>query len=219
MSAHDQPQSRVQVPLNPTAISPDAVLGICTSMKPALGSNARSAARSLLSYALENLTIAYPKVFSLDLRDWPLPLFDGRLPGELGDPNVKFLTSCIERAGGLLISIPGYWCGVSGVFKNFIDVLCGPTYDMGESICTPLSGKPVGVIVVGADLESTRAATLQSASILLSTGAQLVGDVVSISDPRRGGTSDSSIGDALIALAADLAKRAYASSIRAASAR
>lgn len=160
------------------------ILGICTSLKPAPGHEGRSAARSLLTMALDSLFIAYPACELLDLRDFPPPLFDGRGPSERTEPNVTILVDRVSRAAGLLIAVPAYWSAVSGVFKTFIEVLCGAAYDQTDQQ-TVFRDKPVGLIVVGTDEESTSAGAEQARAILRHTGAIVIEPIVKITNPRH----------------------------------
>jgi NAD(P)H-dependent FMN reductase len=185
------------------------LLGVCASLKPGPGRGDRSAARGLLSYALQTVSTVYPEVALLDLREYPPPLFDGRGPHENEDPALRFIWSCIHRAGALLLSVPAYWSGVSGVFKNLIDTLCGPAYDMAGPIVTVFKDKPVGVLIVGAEEESARAGVDQARRILLATGARLVDPPVVVSNPRSGHLQGGLLAGEMIALAGELAQHAY----------
>jgi NAD(P)H-dependent FMN reductase len=192
----------------PSDVDRSTLLGVCASMKPAPGLNGRSAARSLLVSTLDLLSRAYPHVSLLDLRERPLPFFDGRMPLATNSAEVGFAWTCVDRAGALLLSVPAYWSGVSGVFKNFVDTLCGPAYDMEGPVTTVFSGKPVGLLIVGADAESTRAGGEDAWRILESTGAEVLGEPVLVSNPRRG--IDPSVTRSLVELAGSLGQRVVA---------
>lgn len=197
----------------PEELGASSLIGISTSLK-GVATDGRSAARALLVEALGVLQATYPAVSILDLRDHPLPLFDGRLPHEHESGSLTFLSACIERAGALLISAPAYWAGVSGVFKNFIDVLCGPAYDLPAPKRTVFGAKPVGVLVVGADQQSARLGAQQARLILTSTGARVIDEPVVVSNPRSPAT-EAEINDVvarIVALAATLAREALLSS-------
>lgn len=198
-----------RAPATPEDINAATLLGICASMKPAPGHQGHSAARSILSYTLEAVSTVYPDVFLLDLRNHPLPFFDGRLPDEHEDSALRFVWSCVDRAGALLIAVPAYWCGISGVFKNFVDVLCGPIYDLEETAQTVFMSKPVGLLIVGADDASAQAGLAQAQQIMGCTGAQLIGQPVVVSNPRASGIDERMLSRELIALGAELARHAY----------
>jgi NAD(P)H-dependent FMN reductase len=182
------------------------LLGISTSLKGGAGRPAPSAARSLLEHALTRVARAYPDVALLDLRDHEIPFFDGRGGSAYGSDGLDAVSAAIEAAGGIVLSVPAYWNGISGVFKNLVDCLCGASYDGGGP--TVLAGKPVGVLVVGADAESARLAAGQASAILRSTGAVLVAPPVVTGNPRQAADDASPAQDA-IALAAGVARQAH----------
>jgi NAD(P)H-dependent FMN reductase len=204
-----EPQRGAHVSDRPHQIEATTLLGVCASLKPAPGRQGRSAARSLLTSALATIRQVYPDVALLDLRDHPPPMFDGRMPHDHENPTLELLWSCVDRAGALLLSVPAYWSGVSGVFKNFIDVLSGPAYDMGDEWGTVFTGKPVGILVVGADEASARLGGIQAEIILRSTGAHIIGEPVVVSNPRLPGSDVSALSRDLVALGGVLAQHAY----------
>ena len=62
------------------------------------------------------------EVTLIDLRDLPLPLFDGDLEDKQGLPeNAKKLKALLRAHDGLLISSPEYNSSITGVLKNAID--------------------------------------------------------------------------------------------------
>jgi len=197
----------IRTPNSPQEIHSTTLLGVCASLKPAPGYPSRSAARSLLSQALDTVATIYPDTYLLDLRDHPPPFFDGRMPEKYDDASLQFVRECIERAGALLLSVPAYWSSVSGVFKNFIDVSCGPVYDMDDSFTTIFTNKFVGLVVVGADEASAHAGVDQACQIMLSTGASVVGTPVVVANPRTlGSEMIGGILQEVIATGADLAR-------------
>ncbi len=194
--------------LRPEQVNPQMLLGLSISLKPGPGQTGRSAARSLLRHALATVGRVTPHVGLLDLRDHPIPLFDGRTPGECGSPAVEVISESVRTAGALLLSVPAYWGGVAGVFKNLIDVLCGPAYELVEGEPTVFAGKPVGLIVVGADEGSAPAGASQASGIIAAVGARLMAPPVVVSNPRKADSSSSSLSADLVALSAELAAAA-----------
>jgi NAD(P)H-dependent FMN reductase len=195
------------VPLDDVAEG--TVLFVCATRKPAPGSTQRSAIRGLLSGAASTLSSVYPDVAMLDLREVDLPFFDGRTIDAPGGGDLSRVHAAIARAGALLVSAPIYWAGVSGVFKNLIDVLCGPAYDLPRPIRSIFTDKPVGVLVVCARAEDAVTGTKQTIDILSSVGARLVGDPVVVADPRAPASLPAAA-TALIAVAGQLAQLAHA---------
>lgn len=179
--------------------NPPPIMAVSTSLKAA-----HSASRALLQLAVECVAPIYPSIDLLDLSAHDLPMFAG------SDPRTSVtLTPLLQRVtdcGGLLLSVPCYWRGVSGVFKNFVDVLCGPAYDL-ESQTTVFSGKPVALIVVGADAASARDGRADAERVLGAVGAELVGETVVVTEPRTVPIPASTPGD-VTRLAALLARAA-----------
>lgn len=168
-------------PGDPRAVGPGHVLCVTVSMKPAPGRTTPSACRNLLTHAARRVAVIYPAIGILDLREVPLPWFDGRPPGEMHHP-VGGCHDLVARSGALFLAIPAYWCAVSASFKNFVEVLSGPAYD-GRCVATPFVDKPVGYFVVGADERSAVAADGQARAILQAVGARLVGEPVVLGNP------------------------------------
>lgn len=63
----------------------------------------------------------------LDLRDFPLPLFDEDLEAQEGPPfNAQKLKAIFRAQEGFLFACPEYNSSVTGVFKNVIDWVSRP---------------------------------------------------------------------------------------------
>ena len=78
--------------------------------------------KKLVKVAVKGAQAAGAEVTYLDLRDLPMPLYDGDLESKEGLPaNAKKLKELFLAHQGLLISSPEYNSGISGVLKNAID--------------------------------------------------------------------------------------------------
>ena len=78
--------------------------------------------KRLVKVAAEGASAAGAEVTLIDLRDFPLPLYDGDLEAESGLPdNAQKLKALFLDHQGLLISSPEYNGGMSAVLKNTID--------------------------------------------------------------------------------------------------
>jgi len=76
----------------------------------------------------------------IDLRDFPLPLFDGDLEAKEGlPPHAKRFKTLLLEHDGLLIASPEYNSSVSGVLKNAID--WASRSEPGEAPLAPFAGK------------------------------------------------------------------------------
>jgi chromate reductase len=78
--------------------------------------------KKLVKVAVRGAEAAGADVTLVDLRDLPMPLYDGDLEAKEGIPpnGVKFKQLMLAHRG-LLISAPEYNSGISGVLKNAID--------------------------------------------------------------------------------------------------
>ena len=66
-------------------------------------------------------------VTTIDLRDYPLPLYDGDLESESGVPeNALAIRKMMVASDGILLSCPEYNSSISAVLKNTIDWISRP---------------------------------------------------------------------------------------------
>lgn len=77
--------------------------------------------RKLINVAVESARAAGGEVTLLDLRDYPLPLYDGDLEAREMPANAEKLTQIFLEHQGLLIASPEYNSGYSPLLKNTID--------------------------------------------------------------------------------------------------
>ncbi len=78
--------------------------------------------KKVVKIASAGARAAGAEVTALDLRDLPMPLYDGDLEVTEGiPPNAKKFKEYLLAHQGLLISAPEYNSGISGVLKNAID--------------------------------------------------------------------------------------------------
>ena len=101
---------------------------------------AESFNKKLLRIAIGGAQAAGAAVTHLDLRDIPMPLYDGDLEAKEGLPHhaKRFKQLMIEH-DGLLISAPEYNSSISGVLKNAIDWASRP--EPNEPPLVAFSGK------------------------------------------------------------------------------
>jgi NAD(P)H-dependent FMN reductase len=98
---------------------------------------ARDAAESLRNAGLE-------AIFA-DLRDYPMPLYDGDLEAGSGlPPAAKALKDLAREAEALVIASPEYNGSYSAVLKNAIDWISRP--EAGEASAGVFRGKPAAIL-------------------------------------------------------------------------
>jgi len=96
--------------------------------------------KKLVKIAAEGARVAGAQVTYLDLRDIPMPLYDGDLETEQGVPeNAKKFKAMLLAHDGFLISAPEYNSSISGVLKNAIDWASRPL--PGEAPLACFAGK------------------------------------------------------------------------------
>jgi len=96
--------------------------------------------KKLVKIAADAARSAGAQVTYLDLRDIPMPLYDGDLETEQGVPeNAKKFKAMLLAHDGLLISAPEYNSSISGVLKNAIDWASRPV--PGETPLACFTGK------------------------------------------------------------------------------
>ena len=87
--------------------------------------------KKLLRIAVEGAKKAGAEVTVIDLKDYPMPLYDGDLEKEEGIPeNGKKLMDLMIEQDGFLIASPEYNSSISGVLKNSIDWASRPVKGM-----------------------------------------------------------------------------------------
>lgn len=83
--------------------------------------------KKLLPIAAAGARAAGAEVTVIDLKDYPLPLYDGDLEQADGlPPNCQKLKTLFVEHDGLLIAAPEYNSSITGVLKNTIDWVSRP---------------------------------------------------------------------------------------------
>ena len=101
--------------------------------------------RKLARRTVEALQAAGAGAVFADLRDYPLPLYDGDLEAEQGRPEAaRALKELARRADGFVIASPEYNGSYPAVLKNALDWISRP--DPGERHLAVFRGKPAGIV-------------------------------------------------------------------------
>ena len=102
------------------------VAGICGSLRT--GSYTRMA----LNIALMGAKNAGAKINLIDLRNFDLPLMDGRSDEETFPEDVFKLRDEVKKSDGIILGTPEYHGGYSGVLKNALDLMGNTSYPPGH---------------------------------------------------------------------------------------
>jgi NAD(P)H-dependent FMN reductase len=101
--------------------------------------------KKLIKIAAAGARAAGAAVTEVDLRDIPLPLYDGDVVREHGlPPNAKVFKRLLIEHHGFLISSPEYNSAISGVLKNAIDWASRP--ESNEPALVAFKGKVAGLV-------------------------------------------------------------------------
>lgn len=160
------------------------ILLICGSMKPPLKKKTPSAAREFLKIVQQGIHKAGGKTQFIDLRDMQLPFFDGREKiAEYKNKDLLGIQKAIHGSGIVIISVPAYWGGPSGVVKNLIDLLGGPRYR--KNVEEPsIKGKIIGFIIVGDTEGSAQSASVSIKNAISSQGGIALSNSIVIGNPH-----------------------------------
>jgi len=101
--------------------------------------------KKLIRIAAAGARAAGAAVTEIDLRDIPMPLYDGDIEREHGlPPNAKVFKRLLIEHHGFLISSPEYNSAVSAVLKNAIDWASRP--EPNEPALVAYKGKVAGLV-------------------------------------------------------------------------
>jgi len=113
----------------------------------AFSGSTRSASinKRVLAIAADAAHAQGAEVTVIDLRDFPLPIYDGDLEEAEGVPeNAMRLKDLFKANRGLLIATPEYNTSISGVLKNAIDWVTRPV--AGEAFLACFNGKVAALL-------------------------------------------------------------------------
>jgi NAD(P)H-dependent FMN reductase len=101
--------------------------------------------KKLIRVGVEGARKAGAEVTLIDLKDFPLPLYDGDLEAEHGLPeNAQRLKALMKSHDGFLLACPEYNSSITGVLKNVID--WASRQEAGEAPLAPFTEKFAGLM-------------------------------------------------------------------------
>ena len=101
--------------------------------------------KKLVRIAADGARAAGAEVTEIDLRDIPMPLYDGDMEREQGlPPNAKLFKRLLIESQGMLISSPEYNSAFPAVLKNAIDWASRP--ESSEPALVAFKGKIAGLM-------------------------------------------------------------------------
>ena len=128
----------------------------------------------------------------IDLRDFPMPLYDGDLEQREGlSANTRKLKDLMLAHQGFLISSPEYNSSISGVLKNTIDWTSRQTE--GESPLACYKGKIAGLMSASPGGLGGLRGLVHVRSILENIGVLVIPDQVAIAKAHEAFNSDGTL--------------------------
>jgi NAD(P)H-dependent FMN reductase len=152
--------------------------------------------KKLLHIAAAGARDAGAEVTRIDLRDFPLPLYDGDLEEREGLPdNAKKLKQLFLAHDGLLLSCPEYNSGITGVLKNTIDwVSRSESEDEPDLAC--YVGKVAALMSASPGFLGGLRGLVQVRSILSNIKVLVLPDQVTVGKAHEAFNADGSLRDA-----------------------
>ena len=143
---------------------------------------------------MEGAKAAGAEVTYVDLRDLPMPLYDGDLEIQQGlSDNVKKFKALLMEHDGLLISAPEYNSGISGVLKNTIDWASRPL--PGEAPLACFTGKITAIMSASPGVLGGLRGLVQVRSILSNIKVLVLPDQMAIPKANEAFNADGTLKD------------------------
>ena len=150
--------------------------------------------KKLVRIAATGATEAGADVTIVDLRDFPMPLYDGDLEQKEGlPPNARKLKDIMLTHQGFLISSPEYNSSVSAVLKNAID--WASRQSEGETSLACFKGRVAGIMSASPGGLGGLRGLVHVRSILGNIGVIVMPDQVAIGKAHEAFNTDGTLKD------------------------
>jgi chromate reductase, NAD(P)H dehydrogenase (quinone) len=166
----------------------------------AFAGSTRSASfnKRLVGYAAARAREHGGDVTLIDLRDYPLPLYDGDLEEAEGPPaNATVLYQMMVDHHAFLISSPEYNSSITGVLKNTIDWVSRPR--PGEPPLRAFTGKVAALLSASPGALGGLRALVHVRSILENIGTLVIPNQVAVPKANEAFNDDRTLRDAKLA--------------------
>ena len=150
--------------------------------------------KKLVSVAADGARAAGAEATIVDLREYPLPLFDQDLEAAEGLPEkARELKDIMLEHDGLLIAAPEYNSSITPLLKNTIDWISRPTD--GESALIAYEGKVAAIMSASPGRLGGLRGLSHLRSILSNIGVLVIPDQIAIGQAHQAFASDGSLVD------------------------
>jgi len=151
--------------------------------------------KKLVQVAAEGARAAGAEVTYADLKEFPMPLFDGDIESAEGIPtHAKRFKELMKAHDGFLISSPEYNSSISGVLKNAID--WASRAEPGEAPLAAFKGKVAGLMSASPGALGGLRGLVTLRSILGNLHVILIPDQIAVSKANEAWTSENRLIDA-----------------------
>ena len=131
----------------------------------------------------------------VDLRDLPLPLYDGDLEAADGlPPNARTWKGLLKAHQGILVASPEYNSSIPAVLKNAIDWASRP--EPGEAPLAAFDGKVAGLVSASPGALGGLRGLVTVRAILGNIGVLVIPEQVAVSRAHEAFDADGSLKDA-----------------------
>jgi NAD(P)H-dependent FMN reductase len=152
--------------------------------------------KKLMRVAAQGAVKAGAEVTVIDLKDFPMPLYDGDLEDSEGLPeNAKKFKALLLEHQGLLIASPEYNSSISGVLKNAIDWASRTETDDEPSLAA-FKGKVAAVMAASPGGLGGLRGLVTVRSILGNIGVVVLPDQVAVPKAHEAFNADGHLKDA-----------------------
>ena len=150
--------------------------------------------KKLIKVAVTGATQMGVDVTLIDLRDFPMPLYDGDLEQREGlPPNARKLKDLMMTHQGFLISSPEYNSSISGVLKNTID--WASRQSEGEDPLVCFKGKVAGIMGASPGGLGSLRGLVHVRAILENIGVLVIPDQIAIAKAHEAFSTDGTLKD------------------------
>lgn len=153
-----------------------------------------STRKASLNVKLLNLAVAVARehgahVTYIDLREFPLPIYDGDLEAASGVPqNARSLRELMLAHDGLLIASPEYNGSVTALLKNTLDWCSRPAEGLGG--LAPFRGKAVGLMAASLSPFGGLRGIIDLRGIMAKMGSVVLADDVAVPSAQNAFDAD-----------------------------
>ena len=154
--------------------------------------------KMLVRVAAEDVKKAGGEITLVDLRDFPMPLYDGDLEESDGQPpSGTKLYELMKEHQGLLLACPEYNSSITGVLKNTIDWVSRPRE--GEPPLAAFTGKVAALLSASPGALGGLRGLVHVRSILGNIGVTVIANQIAVPKAMEAFDADGSLMDARLA--------------------